>query len=255
ITVCFDPIFETTLYSNYIVRGANIAAQDTNPDRPSFKSDTGFFTVSADTCYQQDSQIALMDAILGDSSVIDVGKSFYFARGHLAADADFVTEQEQDATYYYINAVPQWQSFNNGNWKYLEFSVRDMAAAHGSDIVVWCGGWDVLQLDDVNGNPVDIFLGLTGGEAVIPAPDITWRVVYDPSSNKAAAIVGVNNPYLTAAPSMLCSGGSICDQLTWLHDINYSDYEAGAIYCCTVQNLATAIPNVPDLGSAGLLTS
>lgn len=44
-------------------------------------------------------------------------KQYYFAKGHLAPDADFVTEAEQDATYYYINAVPQWQAFNNGNWK------------------------------------------------------------------------------------------------------------------------------------------
>ncbi|KAA0186989.1 hypothetical protein HAZT_HAZT003032, partial [Hyalella azteca] len=255
ITVCFDPIFETNLFSYHIVRGENIAARDPNPSTPSVKSDTGFFTVSANTCYMQASQITLMETILGDSSVINVNQSLYFARNLLATGTDFVTEQEQDAGYYYINAAPLWQTINNGNWKYLESSVRDMAAAHGSDIAVWCGGWDVLQLDDVNGNPVDIFLGLTQNETVIPAPDVLWKVVFDPSSNEAAAIVGVNNPYLKIVAPLLCPGGSICDQLTWLHGINYSDYEAGAIYCCTVQDLATAIPNVPDLGSAGLLTA
>ncbi|KAF2366417.1 DNA/RNA non-specific endonuclease [Trinorchestia longiramus] len=254
ITVCFDPVLETTLYSYNIVRGANIEAKDVNPDRPGFKTGSGFFTVSANTCYEQDSQIALMDTLLGDSSVIDVSKSYYFSRGHMAPDADFVTEQEEDATYYYINALPQWQSFNNGNWRHLETSVRDLAASRGSDIEVWSGGWQVLQLDDINGNPVDIFLGLTQGEAVIPAADVTWKVVYDASTDNAAAVVGVNNPYLTSAPDMLCEG-SLCEELTWLTGMNVSDYTAGAMYCCAVQDLAVAIPNVPDLGSAGLLTS
>ena len=31
----------------------------------------------------------------------------------------------QESTYYYGNAVPQWQSINNGNWKRLESSVRE----------------------------------------------------------------------------------------------------------------------------------
>ncbi len=44
-------------------------------------------------------------------------KKDYMARGHLAPDADFVYESFQDATYYYFNAAPQWQSINNGNWK------------------------------------------------------------------------------------------------------------------------------------------
>ena len=67
IFVCFDPVYETTLYTNHVVRGESTEARDTGGSRPSFKSDTGFFTVSANTCYLQDSQEALMADILGDS--------------------------------------------------------------------------------------------------------------------------------------------------------------------------------------------
>ncbi|ROT83818.1 deoxyribonuclease I [Penaeus vannamei] len=98
IRVCFDPSAETTLYSEHVVRGANIAAKDIDSSRPSFKSSSGFFSDLANT-------------------ILNPGEQLYFAKGHLAPDADFVTEAEQDATYYYINAVPQWQVFNNGNWK------------------------------------------------------------------------------------------------------------------------------------------
>ncbi|MDK2413507.1 DNA/RNA non-specific endonuclease, partial [Aphanizomenon sp. 202] len=98
-------------------------------------------------------------------------------------------------TYYYINAVPQWQAFNNGNWKYLEFATRDLAEAHGTDLTIYTGGWGVLTLDDINANPVEIYLGLTENKMVVPAPAVTWKVVYEESSSRAAAVVGVNNPH------------------------------------------------------------
>ena len=50
----------------------------------------------------------------------------YFAKGHLSPDAGFVYNVMQDATYYFVNVAPQFQSFNNGNWKSLEYAVRDL---------------------------------------------------------------------------------------------------------------------------------
>ena len=35
----------------------------------------------------------------------------YFAKGHLAPDANFVYEVFQDATYYFINVAPQVRLF------------------------------------------------------------------------------------------------------------------------------------------------
>ena len=62
-------------------------------------------------------------------NVIDIskGSTNWFAKGHLSPDAAFVYQREQDATYFYINAAPQFQSFNNGNWKQLEEVTREMA--------------------------------------------------------------------------------------------------------------------------------
>ena len=51
----------------------------------------------------------------------------YFARGHLSPDAAFIEGAEQDATYFFFNVAPQFQSFNNGNWKQLEEVTREMA--------------------------------------------------------------------------------------------------------------------------------
>lgn len=51
----------------------------------------------------------------------------YMAKGHLAPDAAFIYDAEQDATYYFANVAPQYQPFNNGNWKAMEGAIRDYA--------------------------------------------------------------------------------------------------------------------------------
>jgi len=254
VSVCFDPKTEENLSSKHVIRGAHIGAKDNNPDRPGFKSGSGIYSVSANEVYLQSSQAELMLMLLSNDTVIDFSESHYFARGHMSPDADFVTEQEQDATYYYINAVPQWQAFNNGNWKVLEGNSRKLAEARGRDLQVWSGSHRVLQLQDINNNDVDIYLGLVEGETVVPAPDITWKVVYDSATNEAAAVVGINNPFLTEHVETYCGSWEFCEQLQWLSvDTEYLAH--GGTYCCTVQELAQNVPNAPQhLSEASLLS-
>ena len=57
-------------------------------------------------------------------------------QGHLAPDAAFVYNALQDATYYFFNVAPQFQSFNNGNWKALEINTRQLAEQLGRDLGV-----------------------------------------------------------------------------------------------------------------------
>ena len=63
---------------------------------------------------------------LNGKPIIEESKNF-FAKGHLSPDAAFIYQLEQYATYYYINAAPQFQSFNGGNWKQLESATREVA--------------------------------------------------------------------------------------------------------------------------------
>lgn len=85
--------------------------------------------------YTRSKQIEAITKILGKNlndngePIIEEGfsTSLYFARGHLSPDADFIYDVQQDATYYFINAAPQFQAFNNGNWKACEGAVRSYA--------------------------------------------------------------------------------------------------------------------------------
>ena len=45
----------------------------------------------------------------------------------------------QDATYYYGNIAPQWQSINNGNWRRLENSIRAKGKKLYRDLEIFSG--------------------------------------------------------------------------------------------------------------------
>ena len=59
--------------------------------------------------------------------IIEKSGEMFLARGHLSPHADFIEEPEQDATYYFFNVAPQFQKFNNNNWRQLEEFTRKMA--------------------------------------------------------------------------------------------------------------------------------
>ena len=81
----------------------------------------------------KENQKAVVTEILGSNTIdgtaiIDTTSSGtnYLAKGHLSPDAGFVYNVMQDATYYFLNVAPQFQSFNNGNWRSLEYAVRNL---------------------------------------------------------------------------------------------------------------------------------
>ncbi|MCG7521629.1 DNA/RNA non-specific endonuclease [Ruegeria sp. Ofav3-42] len=63
-----------------------------------------------------------------------------FARGHLAASADFQAKFEHmEDTFYFSNAVPQIQDgFNGSYWRYLEDYIQDLAM-NGHEMIVITG--------------------------------------------------------------------------------------------------------------------
>lgn len=88
----------------------------------SFFSVNSFYPgVSVNLRYTQVQQKLTIAGYVGDELADKyVTSQQYLARGHLAAKTDFIYATGQRATFYFINAAPQWQPFNNGNWNWLE---------------------------------------------------------------------------------------------------------------------------------------
>ena len=69
--------------------------------------------------YEKKTQVKTVKALLGSNKapsgddLIERSRkgTRYFAKGHLAPDAAFIYDVFQDATYYFVNVAPQFQTF------------------------------------------------------------------------------------------------------------------------------------------------
>lgn len=86
-----------------------------------FAAGSFFPGVAVNTMYTQVEQKKTVAEYVGQTLAdFYITSHQFLARGHLAAKTDFVFATGQRASFYFINAAPQWQPFNAGNWNTLE---------------------------------------------------------------------------------------------------------------------------------------
>jgi len=263
IQACVDTKFAGTVWTNHTVHGASIDSQDKDPVRPSFRVDTSgtnrFFPWTSssglNSLYSKrkenstvESELDGVKTMLGQS-IIETSPSGtnYFAKGHLAPDAAFIYNVQQDATYYFINVAPQFQSFNNGNWKALEMAVRKLASSLGRDLQVVTGTHDILQYPNSDNKKTDIFL--EEEQSLVPAPKYYWKLVRDPINDTAAVFIGLNDPHIKSPPRKLCRDR--CSEMSSWVKWSMDRLEAGFMYCCSVEDASKRIKGIPMVTETG----
>lgn len=131
---------------------------------------------------------------------------YYFNRGHLVPYADFSDYEEQKATVEYLNAAPQWETFNKNQWSLVEQEGRRIRAQEGSpeDWEVYTGTYGTIPTPrglmllsvvfDDKGNVKKGF---------VPVPLLYWKIVHNVRDKaKSRVFVGVNNPRIKSASSV-----------------------------------------------------
>lgn len=100
--------------------------------------------------YRRVTQRITLTTLLGSQYLaeqyIHLTNDFFLSKGHLVAKADFLHGAHQMATFWYINAAPQWQTFNGNNWNSLENDVRSFAARTNKDLDCYTGTYVKILL-------------------------------------------------------------------------------------------------------------
>lgn len=94
--------------NNNLIHSNLDAARSTH--RPSFSSAGLPPKVAASTVYRRAYQKSRFNLLMNSSTKASeyIDSSSYLSTGHLSPHADFLCINTQRATYFYINACPQW---------------------------------------------------------------------------------------------------------------------------------------------------
>lgn len=134
--------------------------------------------------------------------------------------------------------------------RFLEIGVRNTALARQVDLTIYTGTFSVMTLADVNGVQQPIYLAFDeNGNGLIPAPKYFWKVVHEPISNTATAVIGMNSPYIDVVrpEDIICP--DVCDQIPWVNSAIFSltNITRGYTFCCTAADLHKAVSFAPNL--------
>ncbi|KAJ6648590.1 hypothetical protein Bhyg_03820 [Pseudolycoriella hygida] len=191
--VCFENETLSPLWSNHIINGKFINFNVKERSRREFKA-TGFPSdASPSEAYKKTVQINHFKELIGiKQTVTYFSSTSYLARGHLTPDADFVFPSAQWSTYFYINASPQFQSVNSGNWLRVENLARKLAQSYNVDMEIWTGMYEILKLENSRGELEMMYLSANGK---YPVPKWLWKIVKNTSTNSAIVFITLNDPY------------------------------------------------------------
>lgn len=252
IEVCFDKEKLTTLSAMNYIHGKNLKAKDNKINDPPWAK--AQFTIDMDKIYTEEMEKKLFEQDLGGILQIDFEANKKFSKGHLSPQSDFVTKSGQISSFYYLNALPQWQIYNGGSWALLEGYIEDLAKANDALLETYTGGSGIMKTPKEN---KDIFLAqsLDNKPEKVPIPNLFWKVVTVSDKEgkilKAVAFVTNNNPLEgKGKPEMPCT--DICTELKdWITEKqlkNLRKEELGYTYCCKVDDLKTEdFPNLPKI--------
>nr|AKB95586.1 DNA/RNA non-specific endonuclease [Chilo suppressalis] len=247
---CFDEANLHPVYSKYTQKPYN-AYYQTRVDRPFFLDDGNYRDIPVTSLFSPWNQKAAVAKLVGPMIETYITKIELLSRGHLAAKTDFVFAFTERASFHYVNCAPQWYGFNGGNWNTLEVDLRDHVHAAGYDTVIYTGIYGVTQLTNHFGNRVDIYLATDeNNNPVIPVPQYFYKVVYEPSTKRGIAFVGINNPYYTPAEARamffckdICRGNTAFSWLSWDPD----DPSEGYTFCCSIPDFRFTVNHLPQL--------
>lgn len=257
--ICRDDNTDETYYVKEEMTASVGGHQSHNP-RPTW-TDHHLFKGDIDVYYKQKHQRTVLSQLLqSDQLAGEYLKKAQLQRGHLAARSDFVYGTQQNATFTYANAAPQWSSFNTGNWKYIENAVRNFVEANDLEVEIYTGVHGQMTLTDDNNNEQEIYLDVDeNNNNYIRVPKYFWKIVHDPVNHLALTLIGVNDPFIEeiTKDTILCKNIADSSNYDWLTATwkKRTQISQGYSFICDYNELKKVVHTVPKLKVKGSLKS
>lgn len=257
IFLCFDRKSETTLYTQYEIP-PSIGAHAVNVPRPQFEQDKDFFTVpDLNKVFTEVAERLMINSVLGlnltdTTYVVDEKSEIYLSRSLIAGNTEFFYPAQQTASFKYVNAAPQWQMVNNGNWEQTRNATINYASQHNVNLIIWTGTYEVATLPHKYSQvQTQLFLYLHDTTKKIPVPAVFWKVVYCPANNQGVVLIVENNHPNEKSPIKHIPCDDVNTSITWLHWTKTNT--KGYAYACNISDFRQTVTDVPDLGDPELL--
>lgn len=253
ISVCHNETEGATRWVHYYQNPENQGFQRGFP-RIRFIQGDLYTGLNVNNLYTRFVQRRTISKILGSdqlgADLIEENGNLFLSRGHLAARSDFIFGLQQQGSFYFTNAAPQWQSFNGGNWEVLENHLKRYVDRQNINIEIYTGTYGVMSYNDIHGIPREIYLASNETERRIPVPKVFYKVAIDYSQLAGVAFIGINNPY--AKMEEILANYTYCenvmDKITYI-PWNRVNITLGYLYACSVNEFANAIGDLPELSN------
>lgn len=229
--VCYNKLSEQPLYTRHKSYGFVMPASTYN--RPTF-SRGNVVSRARELSFQAAHVYNTFVHLLGDrQAFVPTNKTLILDRGHLVNSQDFLTYDQMDETFKYINVVPQFRGSNRSNWKRIENWIRNLASSSTYAQVV-TGTIGVLSLPhSVTGQDISMYLM---ADKKNPIPLWLYKVVQ--YAGICYAFVTLNNDFNANAQI----NTNACAIVQCPDGLQFSTAAASGIsYCCNYRHFVRSI--------------
>lgn len=169
----------------------------------------------------------------------------YFVRGHYAPNADYQTDEGKRGTFHYFNAAPQWQRFNNGNWKNkVESPIQKLIKDTTISYEIYSGSYGQLECPNHKGTSIYIKNETPNANKIhveIPIPKVFFKIITPhvlQTPQKPIFIATINHPTMNRGQieeyleeHFCTTAQDICDKIPDRSKAEYTWFRPSGFLC------------------------
>lgn len=231
--ICYRRSNERSIYAHHLAYGFNLAAS--SYQRPQFLLSGIVSRQRADSFEARNVYEAFVRLLGPQQRYTNSSRDVILDRGHLVNSQDFLSYDQMDETFKYVNVMPQFSGINRSNWKRIENWIHNLPEKNKYAEVV-TGNYGTLELQhSQSNNSIPMFLM---SDHKNPISKWIYKVVK--YNGECYVFITLNNPYSTTSNT---NGGSIlCQNTPCPTNIKLnSDVGSGLSYCCNYRNFVRKV--------------